>query len=461
MGLLGDIKRIVSGRCPAAVLPRSEFQIEAPSVALIDYLTTIYGVDQAVCYTIDVLFDHFWQQADARVLAGCRDVVFLCDAQSNVPPHKGSEQDKRRVSAKKADVKKGLEEAIPYPRDAVFDLNGSGMIHYTLDGTTIIEPICLRRLRLSKQLRTLLWQTFVQRIKHRVSGLGHHVTIWFDFDPTGPWRFHRKSGVVIGGGEDGTDDPVEATHHTELAHYLGESDPALFWWAHYFQQQQPPPSQVHLLTNDSDMMPLATLYQLRDRCPVKSSIFWHCDNKIIIDLTRFYALMTRGLGVTPMQFVFWCIYCGTDYLEKSEVTHGIGADRVLDGLKGCRLNWHPESTHKFPFQMALNAIYNRDYCDKTVANVPKWAEKPLPVLSTTELRQAFPAVEASSSSPVPKRSNSAVVYPSDSNLTVSSRAQFTFQYWWHASDGKHWTESDPDYSLSTGDESPSKRIRTE
>ncbi len=427
MGLLPAVKALIKTRFPDCVheatnltFQKERFYINPNAVGVIeDYLIYYQAIDKTNTSSVRELFDHFWSKPAEYVgRCGTRCDVFamICDDKNGVPPFKAVTQAKRIVSAAKSYEAKGLTEAVPYPIDAEFD-EETGKVCYTDtdEGKSFFvkERICLRRLSMTKSLRAKLWILFHRYIEEKMGWASLGRIFFFDYDKSGPWMF-----VNVGFKQ------VQVVHRKDLAHALGESDPAMIWWTKLLRTDS---RDIHFMTTDSDTIPLYLTYHSRFPSTSRwSSVWWHCDKETVINYTNFAMKVEERLEMTPMMFSFVCVLLGTDFVSKNWSINWINETKVLNAAR----EWKPLAgivNWQAAFNDFICFLYNDEYNKATVAPVPPHMRRPRIVLSQADLKKAFPE-------------KGRVSFPSNENLKMTADlCAFNLLYWSYAADGVSWT----------------------
>ena len=268
--------------------------------------------------------------------------VIICDNRANVPTLKRQTQGNRSADRAKADAKKGLAPAQPYPVGA--RLTDEGMITYTVFNEEedaeceVVEPISMRRLAESR------WYGKPDR-KHPVecSNIGNE--LWHAFHPFVQAHLMKMTArqtqqVILDHAEDRMwdfrrDNPHGPKVDTGRPHSLGESDTAHIWWLKQFDGQV---DAVHIRSTDGDVMAIYAMYhdQRSKAQRARTRVWWHCGKGEVVDL----AMLTDGLllkafsnPVTKQIRAFqssasiglFYILCGTDFVKRSVYAFGRGS----------------------------------------------------------------------------------------------------------------------------------------
>ncbi len=417
MGLNGKIKKQLkehfSGDVhdPATLLfQKNTLMLNPNKVAVVvDYLCYYQGIDRTKRTTAIDLAWMFWHVVMEYLRNGTRvDVVVMCcDYKPGVTVYKAKTQSARVEATASSYEAQGLEEAVPYPSDATF--NEEGKVCYDDE----VEYIDMRRLGMSKDVRAKLWPFYHSRIKDRMRSVNKGTVFFFDYDASGPWMFVNN----------GMDDVTEM-HRPDLAHALGEADPALMWWTKLLQT---PKRDVYLMSTDSDLIALYLLY--RSRYPrFCSTVWWHSDKTAVFDLSSIYKQFQAKVGMTPILFAFMCTLLGTDFVKKNLTTDYLNEDKVFAAAQSWTMPSIKEKGWRGVMTDFLCHLYNTEYNAKTVVKVPPKFVKPPIVLSIEELRKAFP----------PRVKRGAAFPTEDQIKQASDLVAFNMLYWYQASDGVSW-----------------------
>ncbi len=428
MGLHPDIKKEVKERFPAAVhavkstvWQKEQLYINPRRVAAIqDTLTVYQAMDKAETVTVHDIARRLWAKAEelvARPGTVCDIFVSAIDFSPNVPKLKEATQVERVAASVKTYQAQGLAEVVPYPNEASFDAETGKIVYVDESGATRKDYICLRRLGMTKRVRAKLWpmlhEYFIARMGWAVRGR----VFYFDYDASGPWQFTTKDFK-----------DVEVVHRTDLAHELGEADPAMMWWLKFLQRER---LDVHLLTTDSDLLPLYLAYASRSVPVSRSTVWWVYDADTALDFSYLYEHMQSRLGVHPLLFVLVCIVSGTDFVKKSLTTNYINLANVLEAARGWSMPGDDQGWAEV-FKSFIECIYNAEYNRKTVAKVPPGFRKPKIKLDRQALRQAFPEKARG------------VSFPSSQRLAQAADiCAFNIVYWFQASEGVSWKKAAP------------------
>jgi hypothetical protein len=428
MGLNGKIKKQLKEHYrdeavydPKELLFQKEtFMLNCNKVGVIvDYLCYYQGIDkERPCVTAIDLFWHFWHKIMEYVRCGTVvDVVVMCvDCKEGVPKMKAKEQSKRVERTVKYYESKGEpEEKIePYPDDCEFDTE-TGKIK--CPGEEEDDYIDMRRLALNKNVRAKLWPFFHRLIEERMRSTKVEFVFFFDYDASGPWMF--KHTYLDG---------IQSLHRPDLAHSLGEADPALMWWTKLLQT---PDRDIYLLSIDSDLIALYLMYRSRHPQGV-SRVWWHSDNDTVFEFSAIYGRFKAKFAMDPILFVFVCVLLGTDFVEKKWTTNYLNEDKVLKALGKWKLDIYAaikEHGWAYVVEDFLRVLYHSEYVAQTVVKVPLRFEKPMPLSTADDLRVLFP----------PRANNKGVSYPSVEMIQqTADLVAFNMLYWHHASDGISW-----------------------
>jgi hypothetical protein len=297
-----DLRAVIA---PAAFQPASSWRRgERPYVAVLDYLTKYKALPRDKPYSLLELFAWFWGMIMPHLLpasSACQAFVVVADDKSNVTRHKGLTQRARVATSLASDERKGLEPARAYPADAVLVAGG-------VDTGEGVEKIDLRRLGLSRHLSLL--DAFFPLIFTAMRAVRPERNLILDYQKDGVWVFDGSSSL-----------PVRFVCEPDVMHNLGEADPALIWWAHFFRLS---PYDVHLLTCDTDIIPLWCLYP---HTLTHQGVFWHPDNEEMVDLARMAQCANDRYGIE--RFALACMVAGTDLMHKKHYANGYGVTAIL------------------------------------------------------------------------------------------------------------------------------------
>lgn len=189
------------------------------------------------------------------------------------------------------------------------------------DGRTFTE-VDVERFAKSRHLRPMLWKLFFDFCVSKESGLDGVIVI--DHFDEGIHYPNRSSFVCRGCLTRACRHPgayytCQGGHGliANSRHVFGEADLAMVYWAYVFRSQA---SAVVISTTDTDQLPILVQFldymgYGRERDAYKPELYWHYGGRHVNMKTLFRGLTSR-LGLTPQEFVYMCIMCGTDYAFK-------------------------------------------------------------------------------------------------------------------------------------------------
>lgn len=410
----------------------SRYDHEGTYAIIDDFLVTYKGIPTVDCsYTLVELFDRFWRNARYHLgLSHCDTYIMVCDDRSNVPKLKGETQAKRVEASAKSNAKNGVAEVEPYPVGTVFVNEGVKIPGAESEP----EPICLRRLARSRwygpkegakwsNLGNDLWFAFHPMIEAAMKEIAPGRTFIFDHVKEGPYIFDH--GQV-------------AVHATQLAHDLGEADPALVWWTHQLGKDRPTLGAVHWETTDTDLIALYALYhgQVEKRTkrqyqeedlfvkPGVRPVYWHCERDVMVDMPLMARMIMRNTKFQTLAcFAMGFILAGCDIMHKARYAHRFGMMFVFDAVASVDVS-QVGTAHAIFEQFLLN-LY-RDRLAGGKLTVPEAHRKPASVISIEAMRQRL-ATKKKTPSKFPSH---------EETKWQAERFRFNYKYWMGAIEGK-------------------------
>lgn len=311
MGIDPKVRTMMKGSdwCPEAWSDEPIYQ--RGGVLIFDLLTDMYralGPKFDYTFTGKEACDYVYAMAKQPMEAGAaRIAVFCCDLPELVPKRKGVEQKRR-------DRKRDTE---PYPDGCVFSPEG---LTGHIPGNAI-GRFDIRRVMANRRLRCDLWTFIISQWSHRGILPPQGCTVVFDHHKFVHHVFDHKGSY----------------HVAAMDNTFGEADLKVAYWTARLAKKG-----VHFLIRsiDSDLLPilLHTLDTLPDdRRPRITLKYWK-ENWCSINKIHAH-LRSRGLPV--LDFITFCVLCGTDYVDKSRIFHMIGCKPLFKYFENFRRDCAP------------------------------------------------------------------------------------------------------------------------
>lgn len=304
MGLEGDTTDTIRDElaAPAWIEQRIGCDPGRSLVVWSDYLTRFKELNNDAMHSIESLVDHFMRTVERWLFNAFLPVlafIVSCDDRTYVTHWKKREQATR--------AHKSPRHVEAYTDDDPLDPSAIDLLRFKKTDPT------------DKWLWRVMLPLIARRMAKRCPRDGR--VLVFDFDQTlGP--------VVIRA--DGT-----YTVERNNKHQLGEADPAAIWWMERFAPHRSD-IDYHLLTTDSDLIPLYLFYHewavRRDQ-----RVFWHTPRRpgVMADFRRMAELIHVRVALPRTWFAgVFCIVSGTDFWKRSVLVGGFGARRLLDIVVG-------------------------------------------------------------------------------------------------------------------------------
>lgn len=309
MGLDGWVKRTLRlSWAPLAFEPRRTHPNE-PFAILDDFLIRYKGLPTVgATYSLKELFEVMWRCTHHLMdpQSACVVTVVVIDDKTNVFALKADTQAERVAAAHRSHEQNGVAGVEPYAIGSVLDDDG------IIEPDCNVQRICLRRLALSRGIRGVsnagndLWLAMVPMIRQAMQACPPGRKFIFDVDKRGPLVF--------------TNDSMEM--HADLAHDLGEADPALVWWSHHLR-----PLTVHWISTDSDLIALYLVWHHRMNGTDMPSVFWHHDRNEMVNMRVLAETLVRRAPLSVLVYAF--ILCGCDFVHKKFICDGFGPAAIV------------------------------------------------------------------------------------------------------------------------------------
>lgn len=269
------------------------------------------------------IFNNIWAPCKASLTwQEALVYIFLFDYQPLVPKEKHKEQALRRKNLK-------LD---PYPEEWVFSDLGIGPKEIIVDefelgkGIKIksqpneedkkeIELIHIERVMISFTMRSKLCTYLAKKIERTIIPGGG--TVIFDHFPQGPLI---KKGNNF-------------RYMSEHRHQWGEADLAIIYWSRLFHDYP-----IALRTVDSDVIPTFLLYLAFHGSGDEyrtQPIYWEADikNQYFVHMQTLQKQIQEDLKWNIADFVTAILMCGSDYVDKPDVTYNIGIKDVFRAVQ--------------------------------------------------------------------------------------------------------------------------------
>jgi hypothetical protein len=380
MGLDAPVLKMLKAGCGALACstPIPKPHPLVTRVVLDDYLIRWRSIPSApgTFYTLLELFWRFW--GPVRQSEGL--YVMICDDKSNVTKSKVRTQLARIAQVVAAEEKKGIDAPEPYPEGWM--LVPEGILLPSGEG--VPEPIELRRLAMSKP-GTKVWEAFLPLIEEQLRRYPRDFIFDFSRD-RGPVVFSRDGSI----------------NHDQYAHKLGEGEAAMIWWIRTLleekktivkkrKREDESVPEFHLVTTDSDMIPLYALYAYKHRSRVAPT-YWHRgDEGTCVDMNAMLdAVKEQWPGTTLRQFSVACMLGGDDFMDRSAYSKGLGATKVFEAVMSLStLDLLGVRTALDLMVLMLHRLYTRHIYATMDVKVPDFFAKflPRPTLSWQAVRR--------------------------------------------------------------------------
>ena len=241
----------------------------------------------------------------------CSVYVASFDDESNKSKRKAKTMAKRVENAKKF-----KPDLVPYDSSLVLTTDGL----YDTE-TKLTEKLDLDRFRISKSFRPAL-MTLFQEFLQRENFMRSDQLLILEFSKDGPVFFPS-----IDNWPKDVPMPIDFARHSH-----SESDPSLSWCARVFRNKP-----VVVVGVDTDLIAiffisLGALKNTSDRNPL---LLWFPkdSSEEVIDLNGLVDDVLSATQLTAEQFALYCIFCGSDYVDKGIYAKGFGCLPILYALR--------------------------------------------------------------------------------------------------------------------------------
>lgn len=328
---------------------KKEFEyvrMKKPGFIIVDYLIDFRGVNDKVEWRLRDLFKQFMRHVDNELLRDplCDTIIMVCDDKTNVNKDKAPTQKARAIAQMKSDRANGVAECTEYrlakghEHDWKLSEMGLEYTSETMDKKplkVVQEKVDLRSLKKLDKTNKRLWDAFrdmaIEELRGNEAMRGK--TFIFDYD-NDKGAYHIDDGASTISGS-----------NPYPAHNLGEADPAVFWWIDYMRQRRPELVEAHIVTSDTDMIPLYCLYHVNvmhreafGECDASERympglVLWHMDKAgTVCDLRMMAELIMAKGDMTLRRFALFCIMCGNcDYVTsqtKALYSYNMGPRKI-------------------------------------------------------------------------------------------------------------------------------------
>jgi len=402
------------------------------------------GEEKKTRFTHAELFDKFfWPVRRALFGSGAKfqSYVMVCDDRSNVPKFKQAEQQRRVAAIKKAEAKKEVAAAEPYAEG--WDIGSAGITFSEPEGSDkeleehLIPDLAdmvlaclsssgnkdeaeidLRRLKVSDPTGKRLYESFLPLIAEEMkerAPIG--TTFYFDFDKAGPILFDSEGAYTL---------------QADLAHNLGEADPALMWWV----DNHPPlltsgdePIDYHVQTTDTDF---SAIYLLNhdDRQRPQDNVFWQRSPDQFVDMRILADRVVHNSKTTLRVVGAWMILCGCDFLPRESYAFRLihVVPKILTAVIAALGEYSSgggAGGMREIFELFVRKLHHTETKSKHGVQVPPRFRKPETLATLARLREWYPYTAADAFLGTKHRT-----IPTDEAITeLAVRFEFTYVYW--------------------------------
>jgi len=249
------------------------------------------------------------------------------DIQSVVPKRKEETQkirdaralDRKQAKAVEIAVRKGEQTPLHKvnKREFVADRTPTYPLSARITDSGIVFPgsaptrFHITQLMRTRGLRRRLWEYLFDKLtQEKFPTRGHLI---FDF---------KQGGAYVFGGK-----LARPRRLTMLRHVCTEGEAMAVFWATVFRS-----CSIELHSIDTDMIPLC-LHAMHTHTFKDLTWIMNNYNNDICNFNELYAKIPTAVGVSIPTFVWFCIFCGTDYVFREKALRGLGHPRALDVLK--------------------------------------------------------------------------------------------------------------------------------